>query len=87
MARAFDKADSAQRRVLEDSFGNPQVDSAGIAAVQQVLRSSGALDAVETVISELTAAALAALARAPVQDAEAAEALHALSDHATRRRG
>ena len=85
VARTLDKADAAQRAVLMGSLGNPGVDQAGIAAVQQVMRDSGALQAVETVISELTSAALSALRHAPIEDDEAMKALRTLSDHATRR--
>ena len=56
VARAFSKADPAQREVLAENFGQPDVDAAGIAAVQDVLRDTGALAAVETVIAELTTA-------------------------------
>jgi geranylgeranyl diphosphate synthase, type I len=85
IARAFDKANPKQRRILERSFGKPDIDDAEVSAVQAVLRDSGAVQAVETVISELTAAALSALAGAPIEDDEAAEALRTLSDSATKR--
>jgi geranylgeranyl diphosphate synthase type I len=85
VARAFDRADARQRATLEASFGNPRVGVGGVAAVQEVLRETGALGAVETVISELTSAALSALAHAPIDDAEAVKALRTLGDRATRR--
>jgi geranylgeranyl diphosphate synthase type I len=83
--RAFGKADKQQRKVLETNFGQPRVDAKGIAAVQDVLRKTGALAAVETVISELTAASLAALAHAPLADEEVREALRVLTDRAVNR--
>ncbi len=85
MARAFDLATSAQIDVLLASFGHRDVDADGIAAVQDVLRETGALDAVETVISELTSAALSALRHAPIGDEEVCAALRVLSDRATSR--
>jgi geranylgeranyl diphosphate synthase, type I len=85
IARALDRADKAQRKVLEANFGRPRVDAKGIAAVQSVLRETGAVAAVETVIGELTSAALAALATAPIDDAEVRRALEVLTDRATNR--
>jgi geranylgeranyl diphosphate synthase type I len=85
MARAFGKAGKQQRKVLEASFGQPRVDAKGIAAVQDVLRETGALAAVETVIAELTSASLAALAHAPLADEEVREALRVLTDRAVNR--
>jgi geranylgeranyl diphosphate synthase type I len=85
MARAFNKATKQQRKVLEAHFGQPRVDAKGIAAVQEILRDTGALEAVETVISELTTASLSALAHAPMEDEEARAALRVLSDRATNR--
>ncbi len=85
MARAFDKADRSQRTVLEKAFGNPHLDEAALETVLTTLRETGAVAAVETVISELTSAALSALRHAPIDDAEALKALRTLSDHATKR--
>lgn len=85
IARAFDKASSAQHGVLDASFGSQAVDTAGIAAVQTVLRDTGALADVETVIAELKSAALAALASAPITDDGAVSALRSLADQATDR--
>jgi len=85
VARAFQKATPAQLKVLETSFGDPRVSAKGIAQVQEVLRDSGALAAVETVIDELTTAALAALAHAPISDGEVSDALRVLAHRATDR--
>jgi geranylgeranyl diphosphate synthase type I len=85
MARAFDKADKAQRKVLEANFGQRRVDAKGIAAVQDILRDTGALAAVETVINELTAASVSALQHAPIDDDETRDALRILTDRATNR--
>lgn len=85
IARAFGKADKAQRKVLKDLVGNPRIDAKGISAVQDVLRDTGALAAVETVIAELTSASLSALEHAPIDDAEVTAALRQLSHQATNR--
>ncbi len=85
MARAFDKATAAQRKVLEANLGRADVDSTGMASVQEVLRGTGALAAVETVIAELTSAALTSLQRAPIEDTRTIRALQTLADRATRR--
>lgn len=85
MARAFDKSNPGQRGVLDASFGNPRLSADGIAAVQQILRDTGALAAVETVIAELTSAALLALRHAPIPEVEAVTALETLSEMVTKR--
>lgn len=87
VARAYDRADAKQRGVLDESLGNKCLDDRGIAAVRGVLRTTGALGAVETVIDELTSAARASLRQAPVDSDEARAALLTLSDHATNRSG
>jgi geranylgeranyl diphosphate synthase type I len=85
IARAFDRADKTQRKTLEASFGNPRLDGRGIATVQEILRETGAVAAVEIVIDELTSAALAALAMAPIEDGGVRRALEVLTDRATNR--
>ena len=85
VARAFDKASSAQRQVLDTHLGKPEVDAAGISAVQAVLRDTGALADVETVIAELKTAALADLDSAPVSDDDVISALRSLAGQATDR--
>ncbi len=85
IARAFDKASPGQHAVLSKNVGNNHVDEAGIAAVQGVLRETGALANVETVIGELTTAALSALVHAPLEDTEARTALEVLTGRATQR--
>lgn len=87
MARAYDKASAAQRKVLDSHVGSPRLTADGIAKVQQVLRETGAVAAVETVVTELTAASLSALRHAPIGDGEARTALTVLTDRATRRTG
>ncbi len=85
IARAFGKASPSQRDVLTANFGNAAVDADGVAAVQQVLHDTGALAAVEAVITELTAAALTALDHAPVDDSDTRTALRVMTDRATNR--
>jgi geranylgeranyl diphosphate synthase type I len=85
IARALDKSSRAQRDVLNFHLGRPDLDEEGVAAVQEVLRDTNAASDVETVISELKAAALAALAAAPPADAEVMTALRSLADQATDR--
>jgi geranylgeranyl diphosphate synthase type I len=85
MARAMDLATPGQRTVLDAHVGHPELDADGIDSVQHVLRDSGALHAVETVISELTSAARSALRHAPIESDEVREALFVLTDRATRR--
>ncbi len=85
IARAFGKARPEQAAVLAANFGDPGVDVEGVAAVQKVLRDTGALAAVEAVITELTAAALTALDHAPIDDHDTRTALRVLTDRATNR--
>lgn len=85
VARAFQLAAPEQRAVLRANFAKSDIDSDGISAVQEVLRATGAVRAVETVITELTAASLSALAQAPIRDETARDALRVLSDRVTNR--
>ena len=85
VARAQARSSPQQRAVLERHFADPEVDADGVAAVQAVIRDTGALDAVETVIAELGAAARSTLERAPIEDPEARAALHVLTDRLTDR--
>ena len=85
IARGFDLANAGQRGVLEASFGNPALDGVGTEAVLDILRETGALAAVETVIAELTSAALVALRHARIDDTEAVTALQTLTELLTRR--
>jgi geranylgeranyl diphosphate synthase type I len=84
VARAYDHADAAQRKVLDATIGNPELTPEALDATRGLLRETGALAAVETVIAELTTAALVAVATAPV-DAESRAALEALAHRTTTR--
>jgi geranylgeranyl diphosphate synthase type I len=85
LARAYDKADAAQHEVLRRNVGHAEIDEAGIAAVQAVIRDTGALAAVETVIAELTSASLAALRHCSIESAAVREALRLLTGRVTQR--
>ena len=85
VALAAARADGADAKVLRTQLGNPDLDAAGVAELQQIIRSTDALDDVETRISALTAEAFAAVAGAPIAD-EAKGVLHELAVMATARR-
>jgi geranylgeranyl diphosphate synthase type I len=81
---AIEAAGHAERAVLEARLGDPALDAAGVAALRDVITSTGALDRTEGRIAELTAVALDALAAADI-DAEAREVLTDLAAAATTR--
>jgi geranylgeranyl diphosphate synthase, type I len=85
LARAYDKADPRQREVLRSNVGHAEIDDEGIAAVQAVIRDTGALAAVETVIAELTSASLSALRHCRLESTEVREALRVLTTRVTQR--
>jgi geranylgeranyl diphosphate synthase, type I len=87
VARAYDNADPAQRRVLDATVGNSDLTAKALGSAREVFRETGALRAVETVIAELTSAALTTLASAPVDDDETRAALEALAHRTTVRDG
>ena len=72
LAIAADAADAAQAKVLR-LVGEPDLSPEAVAEVQQVLRATGAVAAVEASIQELTDQALAALPAADVTDEARAE--------------
>jgi geranylgeranyl diphosphate synthase type I len=85
VARAYDAATAAQRKILDTAIGNPDLEADQLDATRVVMRETGAVDAVETVIAELTRAALASLRSAPIADEETRTALAALAERATNR--
>src|SRR5699024_10678329 len=85
VARALDRAPKARRQVLSAATRNPDLADAQHPDVREVLTATGARDAVETALTELAAAARAALPQAPIETAEARQALGALVDTLTRR--
>jgi geranylgeranyl diphosphate synthase type I len=67
LAAAAARADAAQAAVLAD-VGQPDIDDAGIAAIQQVLTETGAVAAIEASIDSLTTSALTAIRRADLTE-------------------
>jgi geranylgeranyl diphosphate synthase type I len=78
LAVATAKADDAQAAVLA-RVGDPTLGADAIAAIQQVLTDTGAVDAIEASIAVLTTEALDAIQHADITD-DAREALVALAD-------
>jgi geranylgeranyl diphosphate synthase type I len=79
LARAVAAASPAQRAVL-DRVGVPGLGDDEVAAMQQVIVDTGALAALESQIAELSAEAVAAVARAPIT-AESRDELIALANY------
>jgi len=79
LARAVVRADESQRAVL-DLVGKPGLDDDAVSRIQQVIVDTGALDALEAHISELTDTAVAAIATAPIVDT-ARDELVALAEY------
>lgn len=84
VAQAYGHTTDAGRRLLVERLGDPLLDEAGIAVLQQVIAESGARDAVETMISEGHERAMMALTDADTTEAGRI-ALTALADAAVRR--
>lgn len=79
LARAVAAANPAQRAVL-DRVGDPGLDDAGVAEIQQVIVDTGALADLEAHITALTTAAIAALDQVDITD-EARHELAALAEY------
>jgi geranylgeranyl diphosphate synthase type I len=84
VAHAYAGAAPAGRRLLEDRLGDPDLDPAGVAALQAVIVESGALEAVEAMIEDGYGRALAALDDAPMTE-PGRQGLAALAEAAVRR--
>ena len=84
LARATALATAGQLEVLA-RVGTADLDAAGVAAVQDVLVATGALDALERHIGELAERAVAALDRCELTD-DARRELAALADYVVARR-
>jgi geranylgeranyl diphosphate synthase type I len=87
VVKALELGSDAERAGLERHLGDPRLDDEGVARVRAILVDTGALDAVEKLIDELTATAQTALDVIPFADSEAAGALRRLTIAATRRTG
>jgi geranylgeranyl diphosphate synthase type I len=84
LAIARSRASAAQARVIDQRLGDPQLDDADMAEVREVITSTGALAACESMIGRHVTQAVAALAAAPVTG-EARAALAELAVAATAR--
>lgn len=84
VAHAVARADRAGRRLMADRLGDPSLDAAGVAALQQVITDSGARESVEKMIDELYDRAMAALTVAEMTP-QGRTALGGLADAAVRR--
>jgi geranylgeranyl diphosphate synthase, type I len=84
VALAMDAASTVEAQLLRHELGDRELDDDGIAALREVIVSTGALAQVEQRISQRTAGARAAL-RGPALGDEARAALDALATAATER--
>jgi geranylgeranyl diphosphate synthase type I len=60
IAMTNDRQSEAQREVARKYFGKPDLDAQGVAALQEIIESTGARAELESTIETLTDAALAA---------------------------
>lgn len=86
IAAAAERSTPAQAQLLERLLGSPGLDEVGVAALRQVIEETGALAAVEEMISRLAEQSLDALAGGEVAE-PARTVLGDLAVVATRRRG
>ncbi|MGB8020723.1 MAG: polyprenyl synthetase family protein [Candidatus Nanopelagicales bacterium] len=85
VATAMGNATPEQAARLSEGLGNPGLTAEGMDELRGIIVSCGALDEVESVISQRTAEAVAAIGSAPIP-AEARAALNELAVAATERR-
>lgn len=84
VAIARERMQPAERRRLDELLGDPGLSEAQVRMLQQGIRDTGAVDAVEELIEANTVEAMAALTAAPI-DTEAAAGLAELAHAVTRR--
>ncbi|MEI5584798.1 MULTISPECIES: polyprenyl synthetase family protein [unclassified Agromyces] len=84
VAIARERMQPRERRRLDDLLGDPSMDDHQVRVLQETIRASGAVHAVEDLIASNTEQARSALAAAPI-DGAAAAALAELADAVTRR--
>jgi len=84
IALARERMPSSARRLLDELLGDPDLSDLQVETLQQTLRDSGAVDAVERMIADNNARAIEAISSAPLSRS-AREQLIALADTATRR--
>ena len=85
VALTLQRATPEQAATVERLFGDPDLDGEGVAVLRDVIVGTGAVGAVEELINERTARALAALDAAPITR-QAHDTLAALAVAATARR-
>jgi geranylgeranyl diphosphate synthase type I len=68
VALALQAANAAQADVIRRSLGDPRLDEDGVGVLRGVIKDTGALDAVEQLIEDLTAEATKALAAGQVTE-------------------
>ncbi len=86
LAHALASATPAQRDLLERLIGRPDLDTAGVSVLREILVDTGAVGAIETEISQLADSAQQALARVAADlQAEAVEVLTELIEVCTAR--
>jgi geranylgeranyl diphosphate synthase type I len=84
VAHAYAHAGPAGQQLLRTRLGDPELDAAGVADLQQVIVESGARDAVEAMIEQGYQRGLAALEAAELTEA-GRQGLTALAEAAVRR--
>ncbi|XVV15186.1 polyprenyl synthetase family protein [Actinoplanes sp. CA-131856] len=84
IALALDRARAPQKALVDELLGSPALDEPGVGALREIIVDTGALDAVEDMISGLLERSLAALTAAPM-DRASRSALEGLARAATDR--
>ncbi|GAA4500314.1 polyprenyl synthetase family protein [Actinoallomurus oryzae] len=84
VALALERASAAQAATVERLLGDPELDTAGVETLREIIVSTGALDACEKMIDRYAAEASAALVAAPLTS-DARDALSELTVAATAR--
>jgi geranylgeranyl diphosphate synthase, type I len=85
LARAYERGTSTQRATLDALVGDPRLDADGVDQVRDIVRTTGALSAVEEHIAGLHDAALRALDAAPLAEEVARKALTELAERSVQR--
>ncbi len=83
LAMAFERADSVQRKVL-DLVGSVDISDQDVSDIQEVIKQTGALVALEAKISALTAEAIAGVKQAPITQS-AKDSLIELAEYISQR--
>jgi geranylgeranyl diphosphate synthase, type I len=85
LARAYERTTPDQRTTLDDLVGDPRLDTDGVDRVRSIVRTTGALSAVEEHIADLLDVALRTLDGAPLADEVARKALTELAERSVQR--